>query len=290
MAADQTPAPRTAAGLATAEDWRPFFAAYKTIVLVANSDEVRIDELRASVPADALFVFFNRVYKVLDRPFEAVNDILLATRSGPNGPYIVRRNEVGQVVGSFRSDKFLGIMCLTAGRDERFTPASAFGGVPTGHLDLAGYFADFYPADHLPSTGFAMAVWLAELNPEAKIMLAGFSGKRSAQWKIFHVHDWTYEQTVQRLLIRAGRLSIANAAMPHSYAALLKRFPELAAADLSLAAAEILAERIEHVNQDIDKLIATTRVNRSVDNFIRGFKPLEGVIRRFRRKLASKED
>jgi hypothetical protein len=276
----------TTAGLSTANDWRPLFASYSTIVLVANSDDVDIGALRANLPEDTLFVFFNKVYKVLDRLFDG--NVLLAVRSGTGGPNIVARGEVGHVVSYFAPDRFLGIMCVRAGSVEKVTPASAFGGVPTGHLDLTDYFVDFYPSDHLPSSGFALAVWLCELDPGRKVMLAGFSGKRSERWKIFNVHDWTFEQLVQRLLIRSGRLTVADAATLHSYAAIMKRFPDIPAADISLTAAEILSERLEHVNVEIDKLISATSLNRSVEKVVRGLKPIEMVIRRLRRKAAGR--
>jgi hypothetical protein len=275
----------TSAGLTTADDWRTLFAPYSAIVLVANSDSVDIDALRASLPGEALFVFFNRVYKVLDRVFDG--NTLLVVRSTVGGPnLVVRRRELADVVGYFASDRFLGIMSLRASSQEKVTPSSDFGGVPTGQLDLAEYFADFYPPDHLPTTGFALAVWLCELDLGREIVLAGFSGKRSDRWKMFHVHDWTFEQVVQRLLVRSGRLMTAPAATPHAYGALMKRFPYMSSADISLAAAEILSERLENTNKEIDRLISATRVGRSIDNFIRSLKPAESIIRRLRRSLA----
>lgn len=276
----------TTAGFSTKDDWRSLFASYSVIALVANSEEVDIDALCASLPGDALFVFFNKVYKILDRPFDG--NALLAIRSGTGGPNILSHNEVGHVTSYFPSDRFLGIMCLRASSVEKVTPASAFGYVPTGHLDLADYFMDFYPSDHLPSTGFALAVWLCELDLGPKILLAGFSARRSERWKIFDIHDWTFEQVVQRLLVRNGRLTLANTARQHSYAALMERFPDIPATDISLAAAEILSERLENVNAEVDKLISATSVNRLVENFIRSLKPIEAVIRNLKRRPAGK--
>ncbi len=227
-------------------------------------------------------MFFNKVYKVLDGPFDGHS--LLAVRSGTGGPNILSRGEVGRVTGYFPEDRFLGILCMRTAAIEKVTPASAFGGVPTGQLDLADYFVDFYPPDHLPSSGFALAVWLAELELGRPIVLAGFSAKRSERWKIFDVHDWTFEQIVQRLLARAGRLTLANAPPPHAYAQVLARFPEFSAENLSLAASEILSERLEGANAEIGKLIATTSVNRSVERLVRGLKPVEGLVRRFKRR------
>jgi hypothetical protein len=275
----------TSDGRSTADDWRPLFASYSAIVLVANSDSVDIDALRASLPEDALFVFFNRVFKVLDRPFDG--NALLVARSGSGGANIVRRREVANVVGYFPSDRFLGIMSVKASSHEKVATTSDFGGVPTGQLDLAGYFADFYPPDHLPSTGFALAVWLCELDLGQQIVLAGFSGKRSYRWKMFDAHDWTFEQVVQRVLVRCGPLTVASAAAPHAYAALTKRFPDISPADISLAAAEILSERLENANKEIDRLISVTKVNRSMQKFIRSLQPVENFIRRLKRRPAS---
>jgi hypothetical protein len=282
------PLASTTAGLSTADDWRRLFSPYPTIVLVANSDSVDIDALRASMPGDALFVFFNKVYKVLNRPFDG--NALLVARSGTGGSNIVHRGEVGEVVGYFSSDRFLGILCLRAASQDKVTPASDFGNVPAGQLDLADYFADFYPPDHLPSTGFALAIWLCEINFDRRIILAGFSARRSNRWKVADVHDWTFEQVVQRLLVRSGRLTIANAATPHAYAAVMKRFPDMAAADIALAAAEILSERLENANKEIDKLISVTKVNRSIENLIRRLKPVENFFHRLKGRPARKAE
>jgi hypothetical protein len=271
----------TTAGLSTRDDWRSLFAAFPVIALVANSDEVDIDALRASLPRDTLFVFFNKVYKVLHRPFDG--NSLLVARSGTGGSNIVSRGEVGKGVSYFPPG-FLGIMCMRAAGVDKVTPASAFGGIPTGQLDLTDYFTDFYPADHLPSTGFALAVWLCELDLGGKVLLAGFSARRSERWRVSEVHDWTFEQLVQRLLLRSGRLTIANVAKPQSYAAIMKRFPDIPAANISLTTAEILSERLENVNAEIDKLIATTSVNRAVEKFIRRLKPIETFIRDLRKR------
>jgi hypothetical protein len=54
-----------------------------------------------------------------------------------------------------------------------------------------------------------------------------------------------------------------------------------------LAAAEILSERLENANKEIDRLISVTMVGRSVENFIRSLKPVENFIRRLKRSVAS---
>lgn len=265
------PAPRSTAGLISAEDWRGFFAVHSEIVLVANSDAVDIGALRAGMSGGALFVFFNKVYKVLDRPFDG--HALLVARSGMTGANIAYRREVGEVLKFFPSARFAGVMNMMSGETEIFSPAGDFEGAPVGHLDLTGYFADFYTPGHRPSSGFALAVWLCEHVPEARVVLAGFSAQRSERWKLFHIHDWTFEQIVQRVLVRAGRLAIAGDVPQASYAAVTGRFPGISPADVSMAAAEVLSERLEGTNREIDRLISVTRFGRAVDGFLRRLKP-----------------
>jgi hypothetical protein len=258
-------------GLLASEDWRPLFSAYSTIVLVANSGNVDVNALRAKLPVDTLFVFFNKVFRVLERPFDG--NSLLVARSGLAGADIVYRREVHNVVRFFNGDRFHGIMNLTGSSREKFSPASAFNGVPAGHLDLTDFFADFYPTEHVPSSGFALAAWLCNLKLEATIILAGFTAKRSEQWKLYHIHDWTYEQIVQRLLSRSGRLMICDAPNVADYAALTRRFPDISAVDIGLAAADVLSQRVEASNMEIDKLISLTRFGHFVDSFFRKLKP-----------------
>ena len=163
------------------ERWAAFFAGFETIVLVANSDAVRIDALRSRYGEGALFVFFNKVYKVLDRPFEGA--CLLVARSGPAGANIVYRREVADVVALVRSPRFLGICNLRAGTSERFSAVADFAvREPVGHLDLAPVLGGFYPPSHLATSGFALAVFLAEAVPGARVVLAGFTAKRSRRW------------------------------------------------------------------------------------------------------------
>lgn len=252
--------------------WREVFAAYPVIVLIANSDAVEIGALRRDYGEDALFVFFNKVYKVLDAPFDG--PALLVARSGPAGANIVYRREVADVVRLVRSPRFLGICNLRAGGHEQFSPASDFGVPdPVGHLDLAAWFEGFYPASHMATSGFALAVFLCEQRLDARIVLAGFTAKRSTRWKLFADHDWTFEQIVQRLLIRAGRIETASIVADDFLGPIHRRFPEIAPADVGAVAAEVLAERLETANLAIDDLIRLTRPQRRFDGWLKGLKP-----------------
>jgi hypothetical protein len=252
--------------------WAAFFADYADIVLVANSDDVDMAALVSRFGPGALFVFFNKVYKVLDAPFAGA--ALLVARSSAAGANIVYRREVETVVGYFAPPGFAGILNLKAADSERFSPASDFGGTPAGFLDLSAHFSGFYPDDRIPTSGFALAVWLAEQRLPARIFLAGFTGKRSQAWKLFRVHDWIFEQIVQRLLLQAGRLgAIGGSAPGGDLARITARFPEIAAGDVVVAAADILAERLDEADIAIDGLLSVTRFQRSLRRLLQSVKP-----------------
>ena len=254
------------------ERWAQFFRGFRTILLVANSDAVRIDDLRARYGEGALFVFFNKVYKVLDRPFEG--ECLLVARSGPAGANIVYRREVGDVAKLVRSPRFHGICNLRVGTGERFSAAEEFAiPEPVGHLDLSQNLSGFYPETHLATSGFALALFLIDAAPEAQVILAGFTAKRSAKWKLFADHDWTFEQIVLRLLLRSGRLQSTGSVASDIMGAVSRRFPQFTPGEVSSVAAEVLTERLEGANLAIDDLLKLTRPQRRFDALLRRLKP-----------------
>jgi hypothetical protein len=265
------PRPGATSGLTDSQEWRKLFSAFTHVVLVANSDEVRIAELQEAFPESALFVFFNKVYKVLDKPF--TGHALLISRGQPRGANIVYRREVDEVVKFFPRDRFLGIMNLRVHASEKLNTAADYENNPTGHLDLVGFCGDFYPEDKLPTSGFAMALWLSDLGLPGSIVLAGFSARRSEKWKVVSVHDWAFEQVFLRLFAQLGKISIHGGVAKNPYAALAKRFPDIPASDISLAIADVLSERLGNANAEIDKLISLTNFIRAFDNFSRRLKP-----------------
>jgi hypothetical protein len=170
------PASGATENLATPEQWRALFSRFSHVILVANSDEVSVKELQDEYPETALFVFFNKVYKVLDEQFSGHS--LLISRAQPKGANIVYRNEVADVVKLFAPRKFLGIMNIRLAESERLNTNADYLGTPTGHLDLAGFCADFYSKDKVATSGFAMALWLVRdrscrVLGEAKRQVAG---------------------------------------------------------------------------------------------------------------------
>lgn len=265
------PASGATENLATPEQWRALFSRFSHVVLVANSDEVSVKELQEEYPGTALFVFFNKVYKILDEQFSG--NSLLISRAQPRGANIVYRNEVADVVKLLASQKFLGIMNIRLAEIERLNTSADYLGTPTGHLDLVGFCADFYPKDKVATSGFAMALWLVNQALPAEIVLAGFSAKRSDKWRVVNVHDWTFEQVFLRLFARVGKLTMHGSRPANSYMTLASRFPELPAAEISATIAEVLSLRLSQTDAQVDKLISLTSAFRSIDEFLRRLKP-----------------
>ncbi|MEO9786979.1 MAG: hypothetical protein ABJF67_05145, partial [Aurantimonas coralicida] len=137
----------------TRERWAAFFGGFARVVLVANSDAVDIAALSARYGDGTLFVFFNKVFKVLDAPFDRPS--LLIARSSQAGANIVYRREVGTVLQLLRGPQFHGIANLKAGAAETFSPAESFENAPVGFLDLAPVL--------LPPTGLAIGDRAADL-------------------------------------------------------------------------------------------------------------------------------
>ena len=265
------PASGATENLATPEQWRALFSRFSHVVLVANSDEVSVKELQEEYPETALFVFFNKVYKILDERFSG--NSLLISRAQPRGANIVYRNEVADVVKLLAPQKFLGIMNIRLAEIERLNTSADYLGTPTGHLDLVGFCADFYPKDKVATSGFAMALWLVNQSLPAEIVLAGFSAKRSDKWRVVNVHDWTFEQVFLRLFARVGKLTMHGSRPANSYMTLASRFPELPAAEISATIAEVLSLRLSQTDAQVDKLISLTSAFRSIDEFLRRLKP-----------------
>lgn len=265
------PVPGAVSGLRETSNWGELLAPYSHIVLVANSGAMNLEALQKDYPSTALFVFFNKVYKVLERPFEG--HALLVSRAQPKGANIVYRREVDEVLSFFSKAHFLGLLNIRLGQNEKLNTAADFKQAPTGHLDLVGYCDDLYTEGKTPTSGFAIALWLSELRLPAELVLAGFSARRTEKWRVVSVHDWSFEQTFLRLFARLGKISIHGGVSKNPYSVLARRFPEIPAEDVALAAAEVLSERLSNSDAEVDKLISLTNVIRAGDNFLRRLKP-----------------
>ncbi len=247
------------------------FDGFERVILVANSDAVHVADLQAR-HTGALFVFFNKVYKVVDRPF--AGDAVLVARSGPAGANIVYRREVADVLRLVSGPGFRGIVNLRVGARERFSPAADFEGATVAHLDLQPMFAGFYPSTHVPTSGFALALALAERLGSGRVVLAGFTARRSEAWKLFHDHDWTFEQVAMRALARSGLIAMEPGRAERSpFDALCERFPAVSRDTVALVSAEVLGERLEGTNMTVDRLVSVTKPLARIDRVLRGLKP-----------------
>ncbi|MCO6402973.1 3-deoxy-manno-octulosonate cytidylyltransferase [Aurantimonas endophytica] len=255
----------------TREGWADYLGGFARVVLVANSDAVDIASLGSRYGDGTLFVFFNKVFKVLDAPFDRPS--LLVARSSAAGANIVYRREVDDVLRLLRGAHFQGILNLSAGDQEVFSPANDFGGARVGYLDLTPVFVDFYPPTHVPTSGFALAYWLAEACPDLPIVLAGFTARRSQAWKLFHDHEWTFEQIVNRLLVRNGRLTMDGGSSGGRWDRIAERVPGITPSDVALVSAEVLSERLEGTNIVVDRLLSLTRLQGWFSGFLRSLKP-----------------
>lgn len=253
------------------EEWMSLFLGYSDIVLVANSEEVVIADLMSRFPEATLFIFFNKVYKVLHEPFTRKS--LLVSRSGTLGANLVKSGKVPKVLQYFETSSFLGVLNLTIGNNEQFSPAAAFGDVKVRHVDLEELFAPFYPRAKVATTGFALCYWLTTLDLGAKITLAGFSSKRGERYKVLDVHDWTFERVLLRLLYRSGKIDIIESPLANPYAELAAHFPEYSPAEIALTANEVLSERLENLSSVVDRLMHVTRFLRFLDRTFHRLKP-----------------
>lgn len=244
------------------EFWRSLLSTYETIVLVANSEEALAVDLGARWPSGTLFVFFNDARRVVAERFD--RDALLVLRSGREGPSVIRRNRLGPVAACFAPGRLKGILNLVVAETEAPASLSEHEGCPVVPLDLTGYFADRYTGGKIASSGYAMAVWISAMLPDARVVLCGFNALRSENWKVFDIHDWAFEQTALRLATRLGAVEIEGTprAGPDAVSALQAQFPGADLSALLAVHAEVLAERLEHTNRFVDKLWSLTRFSR----------------------------
>ncbi len=255
------------AGISAAE-----FGSYADIVVVANNDQFDIAEIAGRFGAETLFVFFNRPDAVLKGRFGRPSVLVL--RSDATGALVIYKRALKAAVRWLEGPEFRGAINLRVHESEAFSPAAEFDGVAVRFQDLTTYFEGFYPQDRWPSSGFAVAVWLLE-NVRARIHICGFTGRRSETQKVQLIHDWGFEQTVLRSLIRAGRLHEASTALRERTAAerIAARFPEVAPDVAAAAELEVAGERIDGMNHMVDLLWSTTRGVRKIDGFFRALKP-----------------
>ncbi|SKA11913.1 hypothetical protein SAMN05428963_10687 [Consotaella salsifontis] len=253
------------------DDPKPFLAAFDAIVLVANSPSAAVALREGGFPQRTLFVFFNRVFNVLDHPF--AEDSLLVSRATPSGSSLVYKDELDRSLDRLRPGRFHGLLVLKVAENEVINPREDFGSVPMVPLDLTERFSAIYPRGRIPSSGFAIALWLAEMRLGKPIRLVGFSGVREGTARVLDVHDWTWEQVVLDLCYRKDLLSPPADQTPWPAEGLLDRFPEFSAADFDAVAAGVLARRLGATDRAVDQLFKAVKPQIRLLELLRGFKP-----------------
>ena len=272
---------------ANAAAWRDWVAAHPRIVLVANSGSTDVATLMREPPG-TLFVFFNRAFKVLDRPFE--RRAVLCVGCTPGGPNLVYKREQGRVLRLLacrweEREPFEGVLQVRGWPNDAYAPADAFSPHPVARLDLAPTMAGAYPPGLKPTTGFALACWLASLGTNSAIVLHGFDATRSARWKLLRDHDWTFEQMGLAALAASGRIERAEG-VEWPMEAFLDRFAR--GTDLPPAAmARVLSDRLGGVEGTLDRVWSTLRPVRALDDAWRSLRPRSR--RRRRRDAAGSE-
>ena len=268
-----SPAPPTGTDAPDAPAWNEYIAARSRIVLVANGGSTDVAALLREPPG-TLFVFFNRAFKVLERPFPRRS--VLCVGCTPGGPNLVYKREQGRVLALLSAERaegkpFEGVLQVRARSDDAYAPDEAFAPHPVARLDLAPTMAGAYPPGLKPTTGFALACWLASLGTEARIVLHGFDATRSDRWKLFRDHDWTFEQMALCALAAAGSIERTGAS-EWPMEAFLDRF--VPGATLPPAAmARVLSDRLSGVEVTLDKVWSTLRPVRAVDEAWRALRP-----------------
>lgn len=254
-------------------DPQAFLARFDSIVLVANSPAAAEVLREPGLGAKPLFIFFNKVFRILDRPFDG--DSILVSRSSPVGSSLIYRKELPAVLRLLDGPNFHGILNIKANTRELLSPKADFGRDDVANLDLVDFTRPLYPEDgRMPSTGFALAVWLAHLKLGIPIRLAGFSGMREDNWRVYDVHDWTWEQIVLQLFYSKGLLvNAAAAAHQWPVEGLLSQFEEISTADFQRTASQVLSDRLGGANRAIDLVFRTIKPQLAAAEFIRKLRP-----------------
>lgn len=181
-------------------------AQYKSVVLLGNSEQLDLTAVLDAFDDQTLFVLFGSVRKILNEPFS--RPALLVHRLREDGS-VNKPEHITQSQGMFAPGALIGRAGVFAGK-------TFDGPKRTGEIAIREplhYFIDGDPLLHgwytngkTGTTGFITALWFARHLPEHDIVLAGFSGTRGTDIKMFTMHDWTLEQAALRLEARRGAL------------------------------------------------------------------------------------
>ncbi|HTO29560.1 MAG TPA: hypothetical protein VL202_00040 [Pararhizobium sp.] len=260
-----------------AEDFEALLSGYEMVALIANSESVDIDAITQALPEKTLYVFFTGCTKVLHKPFE--KDAMLCHRLVAGGARFLKSQKHFDKAYSLFANGLKAEVGVLAER-----------GVPTGTLPLSGprrsdllpctldfdyTFGPLYPVGRMPTTGFAIAVWLIEKMPHANVCLCGFTGVAGLQYGMYSEHDWTFEQIMLQLFVKNGRIRRFedNLSEPMGmFARIHDRFPEFSEATIALVANNVLANRFTGMERQVAKLWSKTKIQRKIGGFFKRFK------------------
>lgn len=257
----------------TRDDLLAVLRSYEAIALIGNSEGVKIDAIVRDLPERTLFIFFTGCAKVLNGPFP--RDAMLCHRLIRNGMAFLKSQRHFDKAYSFFPQGLKGECGIIADRGGEHGVALA----EPRRSDLLPVVLDFdhaigpvYPAGKMPTTGFAVALWLLGELPDAKIWLCGFTGVAGLEFHLYHDHDWTFEQTAFDLFQRSGRLSrheTKGIRADDGLGRLKQRFPEFSEGEIALVATEVLARRFGGMERQMAKLWSMTKVPRKIRGFFK---------------------
>ncbi|MDK1374970.1 MULTISPECIES: hypothetical protein [unclassified Sinorhizobium] len=250
---------------------------YETVALIANSEGVDVDAVVRALPERTLYVFFTGCAKVLTRPFDG--DAVLCHRLIADGTrFLKSRKHFDRAYSLFSQPPKAEIGVLA----DRGVPEGAPRVTTARTSTLVPYTLDFdhalgplYPVDRMPTTGFAVALWLVEKVPDANVSLCGFTGTAGLQFNMYSEHDWTFEQIMLQLLAQKGRIQRFEDSLCEPAGALARiigRFPEFDEATIALVAANVLANRLTGTERQVSRLWARTKLERNIRAFFKRFR------------------
>ena len=260
-----------------AEDFATILANYEMVALIANSESVDIGKIVSAMPERTLYIFFTGCAKVLSQPFD--KDAVLCHRLVSGGAKFLKSQKHFDKAHSLFSKGLIteigviaersaagGSTALAAPRESSLVPYT---------LDFDYTFGPLYPADRSATTGFALAMWLAEKAPDAQICLCGFTGVAGLQFNMYAGHDWTFEQIMLQLFVKKGRIRRFEDSLSEpagTFASIHNRFPEFSEATIALVASNVLANRYTGMERQMAKLWSKTKLERRIRGFFRRFR------------------
>jgi hypothetical protein len=260
-----------------AEDFETILSDYEMVALIANSESVDISRIARTLPEKTLYVFFTGCAKVLEQPFG--RDAVLCHRLVAGGTKFLKSQKHFDKAYSLFTNGLkaeIGVIAERSGANAAAAlPAPRKSELVPYTLDFDYTFGTLYPADRSPTTGFALALWLAEKAPSANVCLCGFTGVAGLQFNMYAGHDWTFEQIMLQLFVKKGRIRRFEDSLSEpagTFAQIHNRFPEFSEATIALVATNVLSNRYTGMERQVAKLWSKTKLERRIRGFFKRFK------------------